>query len=100
MDTKKEDKKIMTITEIECWKCKKKIRISIVIDGGVVHGPDEFSEKEIEFAKSKDVVLKKQFSKTLEETYLANTCGYCDSFVGDHFLHDYLYMQDEEYEII
>ena len=99
MDTKKEDKKIMTISEDECWKCKKKIRIALIIDDGVVRGPDDFSEKEKEFAKSKDVILKKQFSKTIKEIYLANTCGYCGAFIGDHFLHEYFYIQDEEYNI-
>ena len=35
------------------------------------------------------VILQMKYSKTANETYLANTCGRCKGFVGDFYLHEY-----------
>ena len=96
----KENTKLITITKSKCWNCNEKMKIAMVLFDGTFYGPEEFSKKEIEIAESKDVFLKKHHSDSIKETYLANTCRKCGSFIGQLFLHDYLYMQDEEYEII
>ncbi|MDR0556733.1 MAG: hypothetical protein LBG43_02525 [Treponema sp.] len=60
--------------------------------------PSEFNENEINFAKSKGVLLEMRYSRTANERYLANICPDCRAFVGDWFLFDdYIieYMYDE-----
>lgn len=61
-------------------------------NGGLVRGstnnlsPSEFTDDEIIFAQSKGVLLKTQYSKTVNEKYVANSCNKCGTFAGDHYL--------------
>lgn len=57
---------------------------------GTFYGPDEFTDQEIEFAISLGAIIKKQFSKTEQMEYFANTCGACGNFCGKFFVHHYL----------
>ncbi|MBP9923539.1 MAG: hypothetical protein KBF92_06890 [Bacteroidia bacterium] len=88
-------KTIMTIVDGHCWKCHKIMKVAIV-EGGMergesTSGPDKFTSKEIEFAKSNGVIIKMHYSKTANEKYLANTCSMCGSFAGKyHLFSDYL----------
>lgn len=55
--------------------------------GGSNHlRPSDFTPDEVEFAKSKGVILKTQFSKTVQGSYVANSCAKCGSFAGDFYL--------------
>lgn len=80
----------MIIVFGNCWKCKSKMKVAVIEDGmerGASHiRPSEFTKEEIEFAQAKGVIIKKKFSKTLGKSYLANTCGKCNAFAGDHYL--------------
>ncbi len=80
----------MTIVDGECWKCHSTMKVAI-IEGGMEHGestfgPNKFTKQEIEFARSKGVIIKQHYSKTENEKYLANTCAKCGSFAGDFYL--------------
>jgi hypothetical protein len=80
----------MTIINGDCWKCKKSMKVAVV-EGGIVRGgncvgPEKFSNQEIEFATSKGVIIKKHYSKTVKEEYLANTCLNCGNFAGEFYL--------------
>ncbi len=89
----------MQINKAECWNCGKIMKIALMLSRGTFFGPEEFNEKQIEFARSKDVLLKQQFSKTLETSYLANTCPSCGEFVGQFFVDDYLDSDGERYKL-
>lgn len=87
-------KKRMTIIDGPCWKCGATMKVATISisTGGLVNGstnnlrPSEFSNEEIEFAKSKGVVLRTQYSKTVNDRYVANTCKECGAFAGDFYL--------------
>ena len=84
---------IMKIIDGICWKCGTDMKIAAIsssrygwIRGGTNCGPSEFKKDEINFARQKGVLLKIQYSKTAESSYLANTCPKCNMFTGDHYL--------------
>ena len=94
--------KIMKIIEGDCWKCNASMKIAVMhsphdqIRGSTHPGPDLFNTEEVDFARSKEVIIKSHHSHTAEETYQANTCGSCDAFVGSHFLFEYSCQADEK----
>jgi len=81
----------MEITESQCRDCHAPLKIAIGIMGGSFYGPDRFNNQEVDFALSKGAYLQMKYSKTMNETYLANTCSKCGSFIGAFFVHEYLY---------
>lgn len=83
-------KTIMTIVDGKCWKCNSEMKAAI-IEGGMEResssvGPEKFSKQEIDFAMNKGVIIKEHYSKAANESYLANTCGQCRTFIGKHLL--------------
>lgn len=84
----------MTIIDGPCWKCGSIMKVATISSstGGLIRGtsnnlrPSEFTDEEITFAKSKDVLLKTQYSKTINEKYVANSCNKCGAFAGDFYL--------------
>lgn len=77
----------MTIVNGLCWKCNQPMKVAVT--EGVISsycGPDEFSSNELDFARSKGVLIEEHFSKTVGETYLANTCPHCGTFAGNFYL--------------
>lgn len=86
----------ITIINASCWKCSNPMKVAVVQGGldrsGSTVGPDEFSERELAVVQNNGVIVKEHYSKTVDESYLANTCTYCNAFVGNFFLHrDYLF---------
>lgn len=89
-----QQKKKMTIIDGPCWKCGSTMKIATISssNGGLIRGssnhlrPSDFTNDEISFAKSKGVILKTQYSNTVGDHYVANSCSKCNSFVGDHYL--------------
>lgn len=85
----------MKIIEGDCWKCSAAMKIAIMhspddqIRGSTHPGPDLFNKQEVDFALSKGVIIKLQHSQTADDTYLANTCGSCDTLTGAHYLFDF-----------
>jgi hypothetical protein len=77
----------MMIISAPCWQCDKEMLIALIGDdnGNMDYGPEKFSQKEIELAEKNGVLIKKVTSKIADETYLANTCSGCGTFVGQWF---------------
>ncbi len=107
-------KKLMIIVDGPCWHCQGKMKIVYLMSSnwGMLRGhsnklpPSQFIEEELQFARSKGVILKVQFSKTRQESYLANTCNNCGNFAGEFKLFDdYIYpasigeLQEQTFEI-
>lgn len=86
--------KQMIIIEGSCWKCNRPMKIAAIQskNGGAIRNisnnlkPSNFTRDEIQFARSKGVLLNNNYSKTVNKKYLSNTCSNCNSFAGDHFL--------------
>lgn len=96
--------KIMKIFDGKCWKekCHAAMKVAIMYSSnGYIKGashpdPDLFNDEDIEFARLKGVLLKSQHSQTAEETYLANTCGSCNAFIGGyHLFTDYFCLAED-----
>ncbi len=87
-----QQKKTMTIIKGPCWKCNETMKIAYIsgskelVRGSSHLAPSGFTNEEINFARSKEVKLKTQYSKTILGNYVANSCTKCDSFAGDFFL--------------
>ena len=75
----------------ECYRCGTPMRYALIkSDGGFYHlGPPEFSAEERALAAKNGVLLKTHFSRTMGDSYLANTCGKCHTFIGAHYLGTY-----------
>lgn len=71
---------IMRIICGPCWKCGEPMNVAMLRANGT-KGPEEFTSEEIAFAEGNGVILKVQYSKSMEESYLANTC-LCGEFAG------------------
>lgn len=89
-----QQKKVMTIIDGPCWKCGSTMKVATISSstGGLVRDssnnlrPSDFTDEEIKFAKAKGVLLKTQYSKTVNEKYVANSCNKCCAFAGDFYL--------------
>ena len=81
-------KTVMTIADGFCWKCNSIMKVAYYKIAGSTIGPSRFKKEEIEFARSKGVIIKNRYSNTISESYLANTCNKCESFAGDFYLFD------------
>ena len=79
-------KRTMFIIEGSCWKCDADMKIAAIKIPGSSVGPDEFTNEEINIARSKGAILHVHYSKTTRSRYLANTCSQCGSFAGNHYL--------------
>jgi len=81
------------IISAECWQCDKPMLIALIGDnaGNLYGGPEGFSNEEVSLAEEHGVLLKTIFSKTSEETYLANVCKECGAFVGQFFFFAHYY---------
>jgi len=82
-------KGLMLIVSSSCYKCGKPIKVAAVNNDRNMSswiGPEEFTEEELDFARSKGVFIKSNFSKTMGTSYLSNTCPHCSAFVGQHYL--------------
>src|SRR5690606_10633452 len=98
----------MYIITAPCWKCDNTINIAI-IKGDVKKrngfcGPELFSEEEKKLAENYNVIIREHHSYTREETYYANTCLHCNTFIGQHYLFAEYFVSavngDYEYGII
>lgn len=103
-------KTVMTIIETDCYKCKELMKVAVIEAGmsrdSTCVGPERFTSEEIELAREKGVIIEQHFSKTMQKSYIANTCQSCKAFVGKHYLFiDYLslaglgYLKNETYEV-
>lgn len=82
----------MRIIDISCWKCYGDMKMAVAIDPKLCYyPPHDFSAKECTIAEKHDVILKLQYSKQTKESYKASSCKHCDGFIGDFYIHNYLY---------
>lgn len=81
----------MYIIQAPCWKCEKEMNVAVIRGNGQTRkgstsGPESFDDKEIRMAEKNGVLIKNHYSETMMETYKANTCPSCGTFVGQFYL--------------
>ena len=77
-------RKRLLIIEGQCWKCNAPMKVA-AIRGDMGYEPD-FNSSDAKLAAQHGVFMKTQYSKTIGESYIANTCRRCGKFVGGHYL--------------
>ncbi len=99
----------MYVVKTRCWRCNGMMNVAVIsgdpmIGNGQVYGPESFSSYEIKLAESNEVIIRKQYSATRQENYLANSCPHCQAFVGQHYLFTEIFCSaqygDCEYKLI
>jgi hypothetical protein len=78
--------KNMIIIDSTCWKCDGQMKVAVLEKSHHYPGPDAFSPAEIEFARSKGALIQSNYSKTVGNAYLSNTCPHCNAMTGNHYL--------------
>jgi thiol-disulfide isomerase/thioredoxin len=75
---------------ISCYNCSKEILIFTWLD--LENNDEEISfaiySQDIPDGKNKPKTIKYIESRTIESSYWANSCPYCDALQGDFFLHN------------
>lgn len=82
----------MRIIDIPCYKCHNMMKIAVITDSYpcFLIAPDEFTADELNLAKGQGVQIEERYSRTNGNSYLANICNTCKTFVGGFYLHTYL----------
>lgn len=79
--------KKMYIISAPCWKCQENFNVTLIKpEQSQMYGPESFSEEEIKIAEKHDAIIKMQHSGIRQESYNANTCPHCGTFIGQHYL--------------
>ncbi|MCB9033225.1 MAG: hypothetical protein H6553_05265 [Chitinophagales bacterium] len=77
-----------------CWKCNesmklafiKGVELDIIRKQSTAIAPAFFKENELKLAQSKGVIIKDNYSNSINNSYYANTCPNCNDFIGNHYL--------------
>lgn len=87
----------MVIIHTICWRCGEDMRVAMIFpkNGHSPLGATTFNEEDVKIAKKMGANIKMRYSKTAEESYLADVCGHCNAFIGAFYLHEYLYFPHE-----
>ena len=87
-------RRTITISTIDCWHCKKNMRVAVGYKDGVALGFNSLSDteigftvEEIRFVKANGVILERRSSNDAKTKYLANICPHCDRLTGNWYLY-------------
>jgi len=83
--------KYIHVTDIECWKCHKTMKLAAFLCDYSWSGARDFSEKDCVAAKQLGATINMVYGKTRDEMFMASCCSHCEAFSGEFFLHDYFY---------
>lgn len=82
-------KREIFIKQIDCWSCRKPMRITTGLDEEVgTFYPEHYRPEELEYAQNNSVILKNNYSNERDEKYLSNTCPSCNKLYGNFYLFD------------
>lgn len=74
------------IQAVKCPKCSYEMAISYGIENGRIIYPKEYRDEEIEYAKNKSVVLKRNYSNEMKKIFFSNTCPHCNIMYEDNYI--------------
>ncbi len=85
------------VSEVECWKCGKKMKIAYSdYKRENIYGPEWFDKRELKIARDNGVLIEFRYSKTIHTKYMSNVCPYCKSIFGQFFIHNYIQIPNEK----
>lgn len=86
-------KRTISISEIDCWNCKRSMRVAVgykdddALGYHITSGTDiGFTDEELDFIKANGVVMERRFSRDAKTKYLTNVCPHCDRLTGNWYL--------------
>ena len=88
----------MVIIPASCWKCGYEMKVAMIVANNErgIKSASSFNEKEIGIANSLGANIAKRYSKTVDDSYMANVCKHCNAFIGEFYMHDYYYASYEK----
>lgn len=88
----------MVTVSSNCWKCGQEMTIAMLVtkSGHHIVSAAKFNDEDIKIATNLGANIKQRYSKTVNESYLANVCKHCDAFAGDFYMHEYYYEPHEK----
>ena len=86
----------MEVMTVPCWRCGNNMKIAMIRSNtNYPLFPSQFSTEEIDIAQQHGVCVQKKHSQTMKQAYYANTCHKCNAFIGDIFMHEYVYEKSD-----
>ena len=80
---------MLHVVDIPCWRCGLAMKAAVIKAEGRMAGPEVFSAEQTKIAEESGVYMSRQYSRTSECRYLANTCPSCGAFTGAPYMHLY-----------
>lgn len=79
-------------------KCGYEMKVAMIVANNErgIKSASSFNEKEIGIANSLGANIAKRYSKTVDDSYMANVCKHCNAFIGEFYMHDYYYASYEK----
>ena len=81
--------KLLNVVIGDCYRCHSPMKVAFIEADGMGLQSSSFSPQEIECANNQGCILEVRYSKTANESYLANVCPKCKAFVGEFYMHNY-----------
>lgn len=89
----------LRIVDTTCYRCHREMKIALIVASNRLVAPANFSSEELRVAEKYGVTIRQRYSKDAEETYFANICDKCNAFVGNNYIHEYLYEPFEDIQV-
>ena len=89
-------RKVLHVVDTECWKCRRPMKAAIISIDSFANRIHDFDEHETNIAEDNGVLIKKHYSQTMNESYRANTCRSCGTFIGGFYTHHHSYLMAPE----
>ena len=81
--------KLVTVVG-KCYKCSNDIRVAMKVAApNNLQCPRDFTEEEVEMARSMGVKVELRYRNPISRNYFANMCENCNAFIDDSHMHGY-----------
>lgn len=87
--------KFLEITPTLCWNCSRPMKAARIVVANLLIDPDYFTDQERNLARQNGAILEKKYSGSVLDTYTANSCPSCSSFIGQNYIHEIYQDADE-----
>ena len=86
--------KLVTVVA-KCYQCSNDVRVAMKVAPNSLQSPKDFSEEEVEIARSLGAKIELRYSQTRSDNYYANVCEHCNAFIGDFYMYEYYHLPHE-----
>lgn len=78
---------LLFVVDDFCWKCHSATKVAVIDAERALLGPRYFTQHQLALAVKLGAFIQENYSRTMNQRYLSNTCGACGAMSGDHFLY-------------